>query len=115
MRQFSSIIAAFLIAILTYPVQPSQASTLSIVGLKQTTILDTKQLRGLKTEAVEMDYNRAYPNTRMIYQSIRLCDLLKQFEISPASTLEFVANDHFSVLVPAQKVLNCKKRLLLLI
>lgn len=109
MNKYSSIITLFSIVFSAYLGQPCLASTLTIIGQNQTVILDTKQLRSLKIEAIEMNYNRAYPNTKMIYQSIKLCYLLKKYHINPANTLEFVAKDHFSVLIPANKVLNCKK------
>ena len=108
MSKFLSISAA-LFFLQIYFCQPCLASILTIESQMQTATLNTKQLRSLKLESVEMDYNRAYPNTKMVYQSLKLCDLLKQYHINPANILEFVAKDHFSVLIPAYKVLNCKK------
>lgn len=109
MSKFLNIITIFFIAFQICPWQSCLASTLTIIGQKQTAILNTKQLRSLRLESVEMDYNRAYPNTKMVYQSLKLCDLLKQYHINSDNILEFVAKDHFSVLIPAHKVLNCKE------
>lgn len=109
MSKFLKISAALFIIFQIYSGKPCLASTLTIIlGQKQTAILDKKQLRNLKIESIEMNYNRAYPNTKMIYHSIKLCDLLKQYHINPANILEFVAKDHFYVLIPAYKVLNCQ-------
>lgn len=58
---------------------------------------------------INMSNNRAYPNMNMDYQSIRLCDLLKPYSIQPNDMLEFIAADHFSVLIPAKKVMACDK------
>lgn len=109
MSKFISIVTVFFIALQIYPWQTCLASTLTIVTQNQTATLNTKKLRSLKLELVEMDYNRAYPNTKMTYQTLKLCDFLKKYHINPGNILEFVAKDHFSVLIPAHKVLNCQK------
>lgn len=90
--------------------QSGFASTLSIISQKKSVSFSTQQLRHFPLTQIEMDYNRAYPGTKMMYTSVRLCDLLKPYRINPAHFLEFIAADHFSVLIPASKILNCKKK-----
>lgn len=59
---------------------------------------------------VRMNNNRAYQNSEMNYTAIKLCDLLKPYSIKSKYMLEFIAADHFSVLIPASKVMTCNNK-----
>lgn len=59
--------------------------------------------------SIKMSDNRAYPGMMMNYTAIRLCDLLGPYQINNTDMLEFIAADHFSVLIPANKVMSCDK------
>lgn len=109
MIKFLQVSTLLIMALQIVPWQASFSSPLTIISQKQRAVLTNKQLHSLRLEMLEMDYSRAYPNQKMTYETIRLCDLLKSYEIKPSNVLEFVAEDHFSVLVPAKKVLDCKK------
>lgn len=108
MSKFLSITTLFIMAQI-YPWQIGFSSSLTVISQKKSATLNKAQLQNLPLEAIEMDYSRAYPNKKMAYQSLKLCDFLQRYQIKPTSILEFVAKDHFSVLIPAHKVLNCKK------
>lgn len=58
---------------------------------------------------ISINNNRAYPNMEMTYSAIKLCDLLKPFSIKLGDTLEFIAADRFSVLIPAKYIMSCNK------
>jgi cytochrome c2 len=58
---------------------------------------------------ISINNNRAYPNMEMTYSAIKLCDLLKPFSIKLGDTLEFIAADRFSVLIPAKYMMSCNK------
>ncbi|WP_133139384.1 c-type cytochrome [Legionella genomosp. 1] len=109
MKKFSSLMILILVALQVFPGKVCFSFPLEIKGQKQTAVLNKAELQTLKLETLEMDYSRAYPNRKMKYQTVRLCDLLDKYQISPDNILEFVANDQFSVLIPARLILNCQK------
>lgn len=83
---------------------------ISIRGLEKASVLSQAELKKRDVQPVRMDYNRAYPGVMMTYDGIRLCDLLRDYDINPEHTLEFIAMDNFSVLIPAKYALNCTEK-----
>ncbi len=81
--------------------------SLTIASFKKKSVLTNKALNALHLQHLRMDYSRAYPGVTMDYEGIRLCDLLENHSINPLHTLEFIAQDNFSVLIPAKYTLNC--------
>lgn len=76
----------------------------------QTKNYDQQQLAKIGLKTVRMNYNRAYPGVMMDFSSVRMCDLLRVYAINPDNTLEFIAEDNFSVFIPAKYLLDCNPK-----
>ncbi|KTD06364.1 hypothetical protein Lgra_3141 [Legionella gratiana] len=85
------------------------SKSLTLITHAKMTSFSRFALINMKLETIKMDYSRAYPKRLMNYKGIRLCNLLKDYSIKPNSILEFIAEDNFSVLIPAHYVLNCNE------
>lgn len=96
-------IVSILMAISAHPNQNEPTLTI------ETNIQRSKLLATQNIAQISMSNNRAYPGIKMNYTSIRLCDLLKPYQIEPTDMLEFISADKFSVLIPARKVMTCNK------
>jgi cytochrome c2 len=107
------IIAACMMSFMTsfYVYAIEGAPTLTIESpSKQFSFSRTALFSMQELTQVSMSYNRAYPNVRMTYTAIKLCDLLRRYSIKSTDMLEFIAADHFSVLIPATKIIHCSNR-----
>lgn len=101
-------ILTFLFSINSYPNENEPA--LTIKSKFQNSYLARSKILSLKgVTHIRLDNNRAYPKIEMTYTVIKICELLKPYGIKPKDTLEFIAADHFSVLIPAQKIMSCDK------
>ena len=67
-----------------------------------------KLLSNKKIEHMTMSDSRAYPGININFTVIKLCNILKLFHVSNQDTLELIAVDQFSALVPAKLVMNCR-------
>lgn len=85
----------------------SKVNAFTVISKQRSETFTYKQLSKLVSIEIPMTYSRAYPGQLMTYRSIKLCDFFKAFRFSSKSTLEFIANDNFSVLIPASYVLSC--------
>ncbi|WP_419419255.1 c-type cytochrome [Legionella sp. D16C41] len=106
MRAFL-IILSFLVG--RFAFTASVDNPFTIISKTKKTVLSREALVTMGTKHIKMNYSRAYPRQLMNYQVIRMCDLLKRYAINPESILEFIAEDDFSVLIPAHYLLNCNK------
>lgn len=64
-------------------------------------------LRDFNVEHIAMHDSRAYPGIKMDYTAVKLCDILNQYQVDPAETIELISSDEFAALVPAADLLHC--------
>lgn len=56
---------------------------------------------------IKINNSRAYLNTVIDYDAVKLCEILKPFHIQASDTVELISSDNFSALVPAKYIMNC--------
>lgn len=97
---------SFITSFYVYAIEDAPILTIESLS-KQFSFSRTALLSMQEITQVSITNNRAYPNVEMTYTAIKLCDLLRKYSIKSTDMLEFIAADHFSVLIPAPKIMHC--------
>lgn len=84
--------------------------TLTVITPNAQQIFTQTQLLNMPSiSQVSLKSSRAYPNTSLKFTAIKMCELLKSFNIKKTDTIELVAADNFSSLAPAEVLITCDK------
>lgn len=98
----------FFMAIITgYARSSTNHLTLEIATPTTSTIFTREMLLSFPVYRINMNDSRAYLNTPMSYQAVKLCDVLKSYELASSDTVELISSDNFSAILPANIITNC--------
>jgi cytochrome c2 len=91
--------------------QATQDPTLTIITPTTTKVLTRSYLLSHYNIAhISMKDSRAYLGIKLNFTAVKLCDILKAFNVHPNDTIELISSDNFFSLVPAKAIIACTNK-----